>query len=225
MTTKIYSIHFNKPQYIKAQLNSFKLFFKKDFSFTVINNSPDESMKEQIEKEAKALGVEHVDTNNIRTSDYTRSHINALNNFVLNLKEGDDVILIDHDIFLIDTFNDNEYNQYDLAFLPQARGKTNYPWPGLMIFNNIKYKNDMNLDCGVVNNDVCDSGGKFYYYLQKYKDLKIKYITERRENEGENFVEILDDVFLHLKSGSGWNENYDLKDKLDFINKKYNINI
>jgi hypothetical protein len=214
---KIYSIHYNKPEYIKLQLNSFVKNINIPFEFIVINNSSDEHISKQILDECDSLGIKNYkNINNIKSLG-SDSHNMGLQHFVNLINNDDEVLLIDHDIFLIDNLRIEEYRNYDICYLEQERENIKYPWPGLIYFNNIKNKNNINLSPCIVNGVRLDTGGSMYNYIKDMNVLHFNYswIT------GVDMV--LHNEFLHLISGSDWNKGYKLNEKLEYIKKIYNI--
>jgi hypothetical protein len=139
------------------------------------------------------------------------------------VKDGDDVMIVDHDLFVMNEVDESYYNKHDIVMVPQLRGNIEYPWPGLIIFNKIKRKHEISFDCGLIENERCDTGGKMYYYI-KDSNLNIKKINESYfDTSGSMLTSNLDNIFIHLISGSGWNSAYDLENKLIFLKEKIKI--
>ena len=131
-------------------------------------------------------------------------------------------MIVDHDLFVMNEVDESYYNKHDMVILPQLRGNIEYPWPGLIIFNNIKRKCEISFDSATIENESCDTGGKMYYYI-KDNNLNIKKVNESYFDDGSMLMSNLDNIFIHLISGSGWNSAYDLENKLIFLKEKIKI--
>lgn len=219
---KIYSIHYNKPEYIAIQKKLLDKYFNFDFDFIVVNNAIDQSIKENIKLESKKIGVRTIDChNNIKSMD-SISHQNSFNYIISDLKESDDFLILDHDVFVIETIDKSYFMDYDMVYLPQPRNEIEYPWPGFIYFNRSINKEEISFTSGVINGNACDTGAGLYYYITKNKDLKIKKITENHINIENNMISNLDDRFIHLVGGSGWNRNVNLEQKINYLNNILN---
>ncbi len=219
---KIYSIHYNKPEYISLQKKSIDDCVKIPYEFIVLDNSIDPSIKSRIVETTSSLNIGYVDCCNTITSMDSLSHQNALRKFVSIINDGDTVMLIDHDLFFTGVFDERYYDGYDMAYINQTRGVVNYPSTTIVIFNNIRNKNDISFNSGKILDENCDTGGFMYYYITN-NNLKIRNIGESYLQDGKLLIANLDDTFVHLISGSDWNGNYDLVGKLNYIKEKFNI--
>lgn len=218
---RIYSIHYNKPEYIDIQYNSFKKNIKFNYEFIILDNSIDIEIKKNIKIKCEQLDIKYIDCiNNIRLMDST-SHQNALSKLVDIIEINETFMLLDHDIFIINELTEDFFSNYDLLFVNQTRGNVDYPWPGLMIFNKLKNKDKLSFNSGLINGYNCDTGGAMYYFL-KNNNLKIKKLDTKYLNNSKELMQTHENIFLHLISGSDWNKDYDLESKLDKI-KIYNI--
>lgn len=216
---KIYSIHYNKPEYIEIQLNTIKKFVNFPYEFIIVDNSINFDIKNQIREITNQLNLKYIDCNNSISGMSSISHQNSFNYLLNDVKEGDTIMIIDHDLFLYNYLTVNYYNEYDMVILPQVRGNITYPWPGMIIFNNIKNKSQISFTSGMIEEEPCDTGANLYYYI-KNNNLKIKNVNESYFNNGEFLSSNLDDIFIHLISGSNWNTNYNLQEKINFLLKK-----
>lgn len=222
---KIFSIHYNKPQYIYTQYRSFVRHFKVPFEFTVVNNAIDFNLKNHITQECSKLSITCLDSSNSVYSLNSNSHIHGLQVVSRNIKEGENILILDHDVFMIEDIPENYFEEWDLKYLIQKRGEVEYPWIGLFFLQNIKDISNINFNLGNINGEECDTGGYMYYYLQKHPELRMKYIEEVHQTHGELHA-CLDRVFIHLISGSDWNtQDYNLKKKLTEIKNLYNLEL
>ncbi len=158
---EIVTLAFNRPDFIELQFNSFKKWIKEDFTFTVYDNCPDDSVLD----ECKRLGIKCIPIKQF-SSDPSWVVGLSLNKMweTLQLKTGE-LWYIDSDMFLV---NELPKLDCDMAFVPQIRGEIRYPWTGLMYFNmdTLPYPEELqwNVDYEVKDTDV---GGKNYKYLQE----------------------------------------------------------
>jgi hypothetical protein len=243
MKVKIYTMAYNRPDFIPLQQMAFSSFLKDDFDFTVFNNSATENDGSRIKDSCSQLGIKCIDVEERTQKTAGNSHATALEwSFHKYIKYNENTIsiIIDSDMFLIQEFSANEYlNCYDLAAVPQSRGYVNYLSPELMFFNidALPDKDHMEFTGGIVEGFPVDIGGRLYYWLGKNKDLKIRYIVHSGQicSENDNLVlvpremenyqdyrfDILDKAFLHYGAGSNWNyksEEYH-KNKTDCLEK------
>jgi glycosyltransferase involved in cell wall biosynthesis len=139
---QIFSIHYNKPEYLELQIESFKKFINIDYEFIVIDNSIDESISLNLKKICDNNQIKYLFTDNKTphgSSTYGWSHLNGLNFFKKYLIESDykNIILIEHDIFLcsnIEKMYELSLNNSICGYF-QDRGDINYLHPGLLFFN------------------------------------------------------------------------------------------
>ena len=88
-------------------------------------------------------------------------------NYILKyqIKNQDKYLLIDSDMFLIDNFSINRYENYSCAIVLQSRNekKINYFWNGIYYFDMTKMKNLdlLNWNCS----PGCDTGGMMQLWL------------------------------------------------------------
>jgi hypothetical protein len=215
---KIYSIHYNKPEYINLQKKLFDKYLNFEFEFIIVNNATNEDMVEKIELESKKEGLRTIKCmNNIKQIGST-SHQNSFKYIIDDLDEIENFLIVDHDVFLIEEIYINYFTNYDMVFLAQTRNEIEYPWPGLIYFSNSIDKSEISFTSGVINGNACDTGAGLYHYISKNKDFKIKKISERHIRLENNIVSKLDDKFIHLIGGSGWNPNINIEEKVNYLN-------
>lgn len=216
---KIYSIHYNRPEYIQLQSHTLRSHMKIEYTFTIVDNSIDYTTKSKIMEETQRLGLGYINCNNNIRYMSSESHQNSFKYILSDVSEGDVFMIIDHDIFLIGDLTEDYYTTHDMVFLEQWRGKVSYPWPGMIIFNGLTDKDMISFNSGVVEGESCDTGGSMYEYI---KSRTQKHVREKYINQGNLLSATLDGIFLHLISGSGWNDNYDLVGKLRILSEKIN---
>lgn len=278
MKTYIYSTHFNMPEYIELQLRSLNKFFECDFKFIIINDAKLEgdltnfnqsNLNEKISNTCKNNNIDCIrfpqnyhtnrnilfpntsepKTNNAvtRCADVTQF---CINHFLKNHNNGL-LMILDADMFFINNFNIlNFMENHNLGGIRQKMG---YLWNGICIFDSKLNLNELNFDCGYVNNEPVDVGGQTYYFMKKYEDI-IKYkpvtcshytfeetfkkesdhikkilleYTKLREDKSANKEIILNKCILHIRSGGNW--DYRTKEfkykELEIIKKYINSTI
>jgi len=220
----IYSIQYNRPEFIYLQKKSFEKFIK-DFKFTVIDNSVDINISKEIKEICNNNNLKVIETENKFDSRqnglHLFSHEVGINCFLNELKNNhsinDIVVLLDHDVFLISDLSKilNKIINHSILTIKQTREHVYYCWPGLTIFNLNKCPNinEISFDgCKLLNGEWSnidgahtDTGGHSYFYLKKYeKDIKFLDISE-------NFVETVEGIkdnhiFYHFYDGSQWSK-------------------
>jgi len=217
---KIYSVHFNRPDFVKLQLDSFNRFVKNEFEFVIINNANDP----EISKQCELLNIECVSCDNSHL-DPSSSHsagLAMLQEYITN--DGDIHIILDHDMFIIDDVDLVEYSKdYSLIFLNQQSSGVDYIWPGLVVINsnNSPDLHTLGFSYGIFNDIRFDSGGESCSYLLN-NNLNNRLLLHvpffvNDTDELNAAMYHYDKTFLHYFRGSNWINMSDdiikLKDK------------
>lgn len=125
------------------------------------------------------------------------------------LDNPDEYFIIDSDMFFINKYDINKFQNYDMAIILQNRFNNNininYIWNGIyyMNFNKLKYKEMMNWNC-IPNTDV---GGMMYQWLLKYNnynnfpDTKIIRYEYHKVNHSNNIF------YIHHLWSLTWNKH------------------
>lgn len=213
---KIFSIHYNKPEFISLQKKSIDKFVKFPHEYIVLNNSVDESIHNEIDRISNNLDIRCINCDNNIIGKDSKSHQNGLRKITEIIDEDDVFMIMDHDVFLINEIYESYYNNYDFLYMPQISGHIEYPAAVLIVFNKVIDKKLISFELGEIEGQICDTGGYMYYYM-KNNNLKKKVISERHIFDGDMLMAILDYSFLHLISGSDWNSNYNLIKKLEYL--------
>ena len=199
---------------------------KCDYEFIVFNdakdfpdftNGNDTTIKDTIETVCKKLGIKciNIPNDSHRTNDCPVKRCADSMNYILNYQKTnpDKYLLIDSDMFLVDDFNENNYENYNCAIVLQSRdnSKINYIWNGLYYFDFDKMKN-MNIfnwnSCNLTNdanqNICCDVGGMTKEWLKLIvssfpKTDDIRYTKNEYHRDNIYFIK-------HLWSCT-WNES------------------
>lgn len=221
----IYSIQYNKPEFVELQKKSFDKFVN-NYKFIVIDNSIEKSVSDEIKKISEENDLEVIETVNkydSRANGYHGiSHEVGINCFLDRLKnnhdENDTVVLLDHDLFLISNLDDFINSNPDISIftVKQERKHIYYLWPGLIIFKLNKCPNIHEISLNgaqLVNNRwvpidngvFTDVGGHSYHYLTKYNDqIKIFDVIDVFTQEVSQINE--NHVFYHFHDGSQWSK-------------------
>ena len=237
MKIRIILSTFNRPDLLSIQIKLLKKFFIGDYEIIVLHDSRNNDYVEEFEKICSTLKVlfyHHNSTFGKTPSVYHGEVLQWFYDEIIQKKYIDDVILIlDHDIFLIETFDLLQYlDNYDIIGLLQKRGDVDYIWPGLISFRNTVIKNiKFDFFPGVYMGQTLDSGGGTFYLLKepkiKYKSTNCEYPTNYNNinlldpevNLGYGFELHLDNKFLHFRNACGWHNGME-KDKNDENKKK-----
>jgi hypothetical protein len=262
---KIVTAVVNNPDFIEIQYHTLQKYFKGEYEFIIFNdakdfpdftNDGDITLKTKIETTCQNLGIQCINIpNEHHKTNYCASERCADSmNYILNFQKQhpDKYLLLDSDMFLIDTFDIDKYSNYDCAILLQSRNnyQTHYFWNGIYYFDFTKMKNIelLNWNCC----PGCDVGGMMQQWLQLQMNGSIMPTTDeiRRSNKnchsqntyfmnrllscnwdinklptnlldkkhiidflsqdirnenGNFFCEIYEDVFLHYRAGGNWN--------------------
>jgi hypothetical protein len=180
---KIVTAVVNNPIFIEIQYYTLKKYFKGDYEFIVFNdakdfpdftNGNDTGMRNKIEAICEKYGIKCINIPNSHHKTNTHAALRCADsmNFILEYQKThpDKYLLLDSDMFLIDSFDIDVYSKYDCAVVLQSRNesKIKYFWNGIYYFDMTKMKNiDMlNWNCS----PSCDVGGM----MQKWLTLQME---------------------------------------------------
>jgi hypothetical protein len=184
-SVKIYSIHFDRPEFIKWQYDSFKKHLSDDFEYIVINNAHENKYKELIKKECENISVKYIDSIQSILDIAGLHHAKSFNyiwkKYAIENKDSY-VILMDGDCFLIKQFSVNNFmNGYVLAGPKQQRNfKYHYLTPTIIISDIYNLPDAETIDwtgIGVIEGDMeirLDTGGGLYTYYCTHPEIKNK---------------------------------------------------
>lgn len=241
---KIYSIHYNRADFIKWQYDSFKHHMKDEFSLIIVNNAREDTYRQEINRAAADLGIECIETHYDDVL-VGKHHANAFNHVwknyaTKNTKEY--VIMLDGDCFLIKSLNLNELMKgYVLAGpYQQRKQKYHYLTPTIVVadIENLPEADTIDWEgIGVMEDDIeirLDTGGGLYLYYLKHPEVKektkeiksswhIKGSNNNRhcvpdqllsEYDDEYHIEFFGNEVLHYCRSSNWNYQTDEHHKL-----------
>jgi glycosyltransferase involved in cell wall biosynthesis len=237
MKVKVILATFNRPDLLPIQIKSIQKYLKNEHEIIVVHDSRDSEYVNEFSDVCNSFEVSfnHHDSVSGKTpSQYHGESIQWAYDTIIKYECVEDFILIlDHDMFLIDEFDLVEYlGNYDIAGCHQNRGSVEYVWPGLVMFKYQSIK-DIEFDFlpGVYNGQTLDTGGGTYYILQtddiKYKSTGCEYpdtyegidLLDEEVNLGFGFELHLDGKFLHFRNACGWHNGMK-KDYRDSNKKK-----
>lgn len=168
MEVKIVTLAYNRPDFIELQLKSIKKWVK-EFTFTVYDNAPDDSIKDECER----LGIRCIPIK-IFSEDSSWCVGLSLNKMWERMQiETGHVVYLDSDMFLVGKLPKMGDNH--MAFVPQVRGQYTYPWTGLMMFNmdTLPHPEEMRWQVDYRLKDT-DVGGLNDSYLKEHNPKVLK---------------------------------------------------
>lgn len=249
MTVQIFTSVVNRPDFVEIQKKLFDKFLAEEYQFNVVDDSLDDNISaefKQICEKYKIIyyrkdqGNRSVNESRWAGARHATETIQWTFDEIIKKKHSKDIILfLDSDMFLLDEFNITEYmKDTAISGLPQTRGHVYYMWNGIMFFDMEKVFEidpDLNFSDGMVDGELTDIGGHFYYYFKKnnviMKETDVTYPTHFHDIEiqsdeitnGFNFELHLNGKFLHYRAGTNWHTQSSWKTKKDPLNKKEEI--
>lgn len=182
---KIITVSTGNAKYIEIQYKTFKKYMKTDYEFIVVNacvtkkdfsNFGDENILNKAKDTCEKYNIKFINFFDDNEQEFYNNINNppARHSFVLRyivnfMKDNaDKYLIIDSDMFLIDYFDIEEYNNYYTAIVIQEREYLKYAWPGFFYIN-MKTAPMLNLftdfNIGSFNNIYTDTGGGTYKWL------------------------------------------------------------
>ncbi len=229
MKTKIFSFVFNRPDILEYQIRSLKKFIIGDYDINIVYDTRDNQYYEQFKKICEDNEVNfyhHVSQPGASPSFYNAQAIKwAYDNVIL--KEDDCIVmLLDHDMFLIDEFDVvNEMSVYDVVGCRQSREHIDYVWAGLCFFKKSSVENiEFDFYPQTVDGQMLDTGGGTHKLLSdksiRFLDTGVEYPEEYKgvnlqdENitGGFGYELHFDNRFLHFRNACNWHTQYQVGD-------------
>jgi hypothetical protein len=249
MTVQIFTSVVNRPDFVEIQKKLFDKFLAEEYQFNVVDDSLDDNISaefKQICEKYKIIyyrkdqGNRSVNESRWAGARHATETIQWTFDEIIKKKHSKDIILfLDSDMFLLDEFNITEYmKDTAISGLPQTRGHVYYMWNGIMFFDMEKVFEidpDLNFSDGMVDGELTDIGGHFYYYFKKnnviMKETDVTYPTHFHDIEiqsdeitnGFNFELHLNGKFLHYRAGTNWHTQTNWKGKVDPLQEKAKI--
>lgn len=229
METKIFTLVFNRPDLLQQQIDSFKKNFIGDYEFNVVYDTRDNKYLKEFSEICDNNGVNfyhHVSQPGYTPSFYGSDNFRwAYENIILKKEEESFILVMDHDLFLIDEFDVNEFmDGYDIATNTQAREYIKYPWQGLFLFKrSVLAPKKWNFHPVTVDGISCDAGGGLHSLYEdpniSIRDVLPEYPSEYEginldeNDDGFCFELFANATFLHSKNASYWHNGYDISGK------------
>lgn len=227
---KIFTFVFNRPDILQQQIDCFKKYVEDNFEFNVVYDTRDseylQKFREICDKNNVTLYL-HQSQPGGSPSFYNSDSIQwTYNNIICADDEDCLVLILDHDIFLIDEFNINKFMEgYDLAGCPQPRGHITYVWQGLLFFRkNSVQKEQFDFYPKQVEGQMLDSCGGTYALVHnpniRYKKTDVQYpdeynginLLDEENSNGFGFELHADGKFLHSRNASNWHNGLRVTD-------------
>lgn len=225
--TRVYAVHYNRPDFIALQKKCLDRWFLLPFEYIVINNGREPEMRSKITYHAEQLKVPVIYT--YSETDFGKAgkhHADALNQAWKNhvTKYNDLALILDGDVFLLDNFTivDILNKKKPIFGVPQHRGIFNYVSPTLVGFDlkNVMLSEDIDWEGKEIVPKVnLDTGGGLHPWCHAglVKPLSNTWHIKAANNNlhtlpdavmatyQEGFdVELYGDKWLHYCRSSGW---------------------
>lgn len=233
------TVAFNDERLIEKQIEQIRLMIKdSDYQYVVADNSLNRKKREAIKEVCMQQGIEYIRIPYLMTLLFhyqiAVSHGAALNwiyYHYLREKRPMRFSLLDHDIFPVRDFNmTTTLGLRDFYGVSRMKDEEWYLWPGFCIYNFDTFPTEPDFLPRYTKKNFLDTGGGNYrkfYCKYSLKDVAFPEVrTIRIKNSKElvrrcdiyhsDYVQIVDDAWLHLINGS----NYaNIKGKDDVIEK------
>lgn len=233
------TVAFNDERLIEKQIEQIRSMIRDtDYQHVVVDNSLNKKKREAVKAVCKQYGIEYIQIPYLITRLFhyqiAVSHGAALNWFFyhyLREKSPKRFSLLDHDIFPLRDFNMTlTLGHRDFYGVSRIKEGEWYLWPGFCIYNFDTFPTEPDFLPRYTKKNFLDTGGgnyrKFYcnYNLKDVAFPEVKTVRIKNSKElarrcdiyHSDYVQIVDDTWLHLINGS----NYaNIKGKDDVIEK------
>jgi len=233
------TVAFNDERLIEKQIEQIRLMIKDtEYQHVVVDNSLSRKKRKAIMAVCMQQGVEYLQIPYQITLLFhyqiAVSHGAALNwlyYHYLKEKRPKRFSLLDHDIFPVQDFNMTlTIGQRDFYGVSRIKEDEWYLWPGFCIFNYDVFTKEPDFLPRYTKKNFLDTGGGNYrqqYYKYDLKDVafpQVKTIRIKKSKElvrqcdiyHSDYVQVIDDTWLHLINGSNYAE---IKGKDEVIEK------
>ena len=214
---KVVTAVVNNPIFIEIQYYTLKKHMKCNYEFIVFNdakrfpdysNGGDVNIYNQIKDVCRMLNIQCIDIPNQHHMQEMEASVRTADsmNFILAYQKQfpDKYLLLDSDMFLLDSFDGTDYEKYDCAIVLQSREnfKIHYFWNGLYYFDMHKLKNIHFMDWN------CCPGSDTGWMMQQWLKSQTDSVPNTDEIRWSNKTFHKDDIYYikHLWSCS-WNAN------------------
>ena len=205
----IFTVAFNKPEFIALQHKSLQAFLQDDYEQILFINASDEEIARQLISECRRLDISYIRLP-VHKKPRLTCHGKALN-FALSYllsQEAEKVVLLENDCFLLRPFSiEQDFQNVDLAYIPrtyyhteEAASKATLVFDSKICYCNPMFvylnlhtlpdPSSIRWEYGRVQPHLyLDTGGPTVKYLQKYPDINTRVISQHPE------LKTFDDVF------------------------------
>lgn len=199
----------NSIDFIELQHKTLQKFMPQPYEFIVFNdaktfpdytNDGDITLKNRISKYCHENGITCIELTNHQHSNMSPSSrtANVLDTITMYARKNpDDYLIIDSDMFLIDTFDIEKYKKYNCAVLYQERPPIEYIWNGIAFFSKHATQSRLhNLSWSCVYKDTAGDTGWATQEWLKSQDrnniFALKHLWSNSWNESQ--------MPLHIRS-------------------------
>jgi len=202
----MYSVVYNRPEFIQVQMDSFRHFFKDPFELIIVNNASAADMERRVNEESSKLSLKTirtiVDPNALDGHKHQRCLNSVLQTHVYDEKRP--VLMMDGDFFLIAPFSINDFMEnFQICGAKQKRGKYKYLIANFLMLKPFMLPNVNTLKLDGVcilddqragtcwadrhpNSTPLDSGGELYFYFKNNPNVQVKGIFHSGNIRKEN---------------------------------------
>lgn len=243
MPVKIYTLAYNRPDFIAWQQKTLTKFLKDEHEYIVVNSAPTGQGQLKIAEECQRLGIKclAMEKHDYVNSSEARSAVMQWL-FHQHIKSDSEhlAVILDSDTFMVQELSiEKLMREYDVAAIRQHREHVAYLHTGIMFFklSGLPDQEAISFWCGEVEGVRVDTGGHLYYWLKNNPQLRIRNLAEHEcradffpaqlhEPQLEAYqFHIIELAFLHYGRGSNWDqqspEYHDAK--TDFLEKYLKI--
>lgn len=225
--TRIYAVHYNRPDFIPLQKQCLDRWFRTPFEYTVINNARTPEERSRIGYAADLISVPLLYT--YSETDFGKAgkhHADSLNQAWKDMvtKHNDYALILDGDVFLLDNFTITDLlsKNRPIFGVPQHRGIFNYISPTvvgidlehMMLSEDLDWEGKeivpkVNLDTGGGWHPWCHAGAvrpiSNTWHIKAANNNLHTLPTEAMTTYQEGFdVELYGEKWLHYCRSSGW---------------------
>lgn len=213
---KIFTFGYNRPDLLEKQYESLMKNIIGDFEFYLVYDHIDDKYTEEFEKVCSKCSIDVYDHQRETNFGNSENHASSMQWIYDNfLNDKDNVLFLDHDIFLIDEFDINSYfNEYDIFGGTTSNGVIEYFSTVVFGFNFKKIKKfNLSFSPGVYNNQYLDTFGNSYLLLENDSLKKKVFEQSHYEEDSNKIFQLMDEKFIHLYGASKWYENFEFYEK------------
>lgn len=193
---KVYSVHFNRPDFIEIQKKCLDKI--EGYELVVINNQANPA----IESKCNELNVKFYNHTHAAGMGSSMSHGSALNFLRGIIDQNDDWCITDHDVFICKSI---DLSDVDLISIQQIKDGRSYLWPGFIVgrkgipVSHIDFSPNSVFDTGGGTHVLVDAG-------YRVKWVQEEYLGEPTTGFLQNSKVIIkiSDLAVHYLNGSCW---------------------